>query len=140
MVLFYRTVFDFAESRRANIIAALLAAGWYLLHPANAETINYIISRSDSYSAMFIMLAFVLYGGSSFCRKCHLYLLPVAFGMLAKPITFIFPVLLLFYIFLFEEKASLGALLNKSGCRHLLASAKKACPAFSLYTAHAHTH
>ena len=130
MVLFYRTVFDFAESRRANITAALLAAGWYLLHPANAETINYIISRSDSYSAMFIVLAFVLYGGSSFCRKFHLYLLPVAFGMLAKPITFIFPVLLLFYIYLFEEKASLGALLSKNGYRHLLAAAKKVCPAF----------
>jgi protein O-mannosyl-transferase len=130
MFFFYRKVFDYADSRSSNVTAALLAAGWYLLHPANAETINYIISRSDSYSAMFIVLAFVMYVSASFMRKCHLYLLPIAFGMLTKPITFIFPVLLLFYIFLFEEKTSLEALLSKSGCRHFLAAAKKACPAF----------
>ena len=130
MVFFYRTVFDFADSRRANIITALLAAGWYLLHPANAETINYIVSRSDSFSAMFIVLAFVLYGTSAVCRKRLFYLIPLAAGMLTKPIAFIFPVLLLFYILLFEEKASLAALFNKKGLVQLGVAFKKSAPAF----------
>jgi tetratricopeptide (TPR) repeat protein len=130
MVFFYRTVFDFAERRHANIFTALLAAGWYLLHPANAETINYIISRSDALSAMCIVLAFVLYGSSSICRKWHFYLLPIAVGMLTKPITFIFPVLLLFYVLFFEEKASFAAPFSKKGFRHFWAAAKKTVPAF----------
>jgi len=130
MVFFYRRVFDVAGSRHANIFTALLAAGWYLVHPANAETINYIISRSDSFSAMFIVLCFVVYGSSQFCRKWHVYLIPLALGLLTKPIAFIFPVLLLIYIFLFEQKASLVELFSLKGLLQLLASFKKAAPSF----------
>ena len=116
MVFLYRRVFDFAGSRNASTVTALLAAGWYLLHPANAETINYIISRSDSFSAVFIVLCFVMYGSSQFCKKWHLYLIPLALGMLAKPIAFIFPVLLLFYIFLFEKKPLLRICAAEKAC------------------------
>ena len=130
MVCFYRGVFDLADRRQANIFTALLAAGWYLLHPANAETINYIISRSDSFSALFIVLCFVIYSSSQFCRKWHVYLIPLALGMLTKPIAFIFPVLLLFYCYLFEEKASLTDLFGRQGLLQLWAALKKAAPSF----------
>ena len=80
MFFFYQKIFDCAVGREGGTFTALLAAGWYLVHPANAETINYIISRSGSFSALFIVLAFVLYVRSAFCRRWHLYLLPLALG------------------------------------------------------------
>lgn len=129
MVFLYRRVFDCAARRQANIFMALLAVGWYLVHPANAETINYIISRSDSFSAMFIVLCFVMYGTSRICRTWHLYLLPLGLGMLTKPIACIFPVLLLFYIFLLEQQTSLPKLFSRNGLRRLGEALKKTLPA-----------
>lgn len=130
MVFFYLKVFDIADRKDKNIFIAILAAGLYLVHPANAETINYIISRSDSFSAMFMVLSFVMYCSSEFCKKRHLYLIPLALGILTKPIAFIFPVLLLFYIFLFEKKASLLELLSIKGFSLFLDSFKKTAPSF----------
>ena len=101
--LLFLKVFDHTEKSSANPYIALLATAWYLLHPANAETINYIIARSDSLSTFFIILAFVLFLYSPFARKRHLYLLPVAVGALAKPIAGIFAPLLFAYLLLFEK-------------------------------------
>ena len=53
---------------------AFFAATWYAHHTANAETINYIIARSDSFSTFCIVLALLLYTlprGKKYC----LYLL-----------------------------------------------------------------
>lgn len=36
---------------------ALFGMAWFLLHTANAETVNYIIARSDSFSTLMVMLA-----------------------------------------------------------------------------------
>ena len=130
MFLFYQKILNSAGGQAGCTFTALIAAGWYLLHPANAETINYIISRSDSFSALFIVLGFVLYVRSAFCRKWHLYLLPLALGMLTKPIAFVFPLLLLIYSFLFEEGASLTKVFSKKGTSHLTAACKRALPAF----------
>ncbi len=130
MLFLYRRVFRFADPAQAHTASAALAAGWYLVHPANAETINYIISRSDSYSALCIVLCFVLYGGSRLCRRWHVYLIPLAVGMLTKPIAFIFPVLLLWYIFLFEERGSLAGLFSRQGLAGFRSALKKTAPAF----------
>ena len=42
---------------------ALLAAAAYALHPANAETVNYIIARSEILSTLGVVLALVLFRG-----------------------------------------------------------------------------
>ena len=129
MYFLYLKIFDVAEDKTAHNLTALIAVAGYLLHPANAETINYIISRSDSFSAMFIVLSLVLYVRSSLCRSWHLYLVPVALGMLTKPIVAVFPLLLLVYLFLFEEKASLTDLISRKGLGSLYAALRKTAPA-----------
>jgi tetratricopeptide (TPR) repeat protein len=83
--------------------AALLGTGLFMLHTANAETINYIISRDDSFSTLMVVLAFVLYFYSSVCRKYFLYILPVIAGYFVKEPTVMFAPLLFVYIWLFGE-------------------------------------
>jgi protein O-mannosyl-transferase len=109
--------------------AAFLGVAWYLLHPANAETINYIIARSDSLSALFIIGALVMYTGSSICRGYHLYLLPVALGCLTKPVAAVFAPLLLFYILFFEEQLSLTAIFSRANRAETFNAVKKSLPA-----------
>ena len=89
--------FDFAHW------AALLGAGLFTLHTANAETINYIISRDDSFSTMMVMLAFVMYFYSGICRKYFLYVIPVFLGYFVKEPTVMFGPLLLVYVLLFGD-------------------------------------
>src|SRR5262249_13636988 len=52
MALLYRRVMDSADPDPSNVWTAVLAAGCYGLHPANAETINYIIQRGDVYDTL----------------------------------------------------------------------------------------
>lgn len=83
--------------------AALIGTGLFTLHTANAETINYIISRDDSFSTMMVVLAFVMYFYSSVCRKYYLFILPVFAGYFVKEPTVMFAPLLLVYVWLFGD-------------------------------------
>lgn len=107
MYLLYLKVFNLSFRSEINPFIALFAAGWYLLHPANAETINYIIARSDTLSTLFVVLALVLFQYSSGARRWHLYLIPFAIALLAKPIAAVFILLLLSYVYLFENEKAL---------------------------------
>jgi Tetratricopeptide repeat len=106
MYFLYLGIFGTSFRHEWNRYAAFFAVAWYLLHPAGAETINYIIARSDSLSTLFVILSFVLFIHSPVCRRFHLYLLPLAVGCLAKPIAAVFAPLLLAYVLLFEENSS----------------------------------
>lgn len=106
MYFLYLGIFRTSFRHEWNRYAALFAVAWYLLHPAGAETINYVIARSDSISTLFVILSFVLFIHSPVCRRFHLYLLPLAVGCLAKPIAAVFAPLLLAYVCLFEENPS----------------------------------
>jgi tetratricopeptide (TPR) repeat protein len=75
-----------------------------MLHPALAETVNYIISRSDTLSTLFVVMGFVVYQYSAVARRYYLYLIPVLIGCLAKPTAVMFAPMLLVYYVLFEEK------------------------------------
>ncbi|MGA2402795.1 MAG: tetratricopeptide repeat protein [Syntrophobacteraceae bacterium] len=100
MFLLFLRVFDLSWKQDINRLIAMLAVAWYLLHPANAETINYVIARSDSLSTLLIICALVAFTYSPVCRKWLLYLVPVALAILAKPVAAIFPVLFLAYLLL----------------------------------------
>ncbi|MBI4854543.1 MAG: tetratricopeptide repeat protein [Acidobacteria bacterium] len=114
MMFFYWKILEQAAMPpKLNIIFTGLATAWYLLHPVNAETINYVISRSDSYSTFFVILAFVVYMYSPLSRKLHLYLIPVALGALTKEPVVVFAGLLFFYQICFEQQVNLKALLEK---------------------------
>lgn len=125
MYAFYLAIFGRSQHSPANRFVALAAVAWYLLDPANAETINYIIARSDSLSTLFILLAFVMYVYRDEGHRRHLYLVPFALSCLAKPIGGIFAPLLLLYIYQFEETVG-------SRRRRLGLSLRKAAPALSV--------
>jgi tetratricopeptide (TPR) repeat protein len=89
-------------SANANRYASLLAVAWYGLHPAMAETVNYIIQRGDIYCAIGVVAALALYARLPKLRRTGLYLLPFAFALLSKPPAAVFPVLLFLYVAMFE--------------------------------------
>jgi tetratricopeptide (TPR) repeat protein len=89
-----------------NTNFALFATAWFLLHTANAETINYIIARSDSFSTLTIALSFVLYFYFPKSHKFYLYFIPSLLGFFVKELTMMFIPLLGVYKLLFEQKLS----------------------------------
>lgn len=91
---------------------ALLATGFYMLHTANAETINYISARSDSQSTLFIIMAFNLYFYWEKGRKYFLYLLPIAYGFLIKETAIMFAPILLVYHLIYVRNSTNRSLIS----------------------------
>jgi tetratricopeptide (TPR) repeat protein len=125
----YDTIISTAGDHHWNRYIALFAVIWYGLHPANAETINYIYQRADMLSTCMVVAGFVLYACLPRWRRWYLYLIPVAVGMFCKEPTAMFAPLLFFYIMFFEKNASL-----KDGFRpgRLADILKASAPAFLL--------
>jgi protein O-mannosyl-transferase len=132
VLLFFLTfkLFDLSYRNHWNFFIAAAGTSWYMLHPANAETINYIIARSDLQSTCLVILGLVLYIFSPFCKRTFLYLIPVGIGALAKPPAVMFAPILFFYILLFEEKISLYDIFRKKNFKLLIKSIKSVIPAF----------
>ncbi len=110
-VLFSKTM-EAVRPSSNNAYVALFATAWYGLHPANAETVNYIIQRGDVYSTAGVVVGLALFARFPRWRKTGLYLLPVAVALLAKPPALVFPLLLSLYVWYFEETSSPKRLLN----------------------------
>ncbi|RYG16640.1 MAG: tetratricopeptide repeat protein [Chitinophagaceae bacterium] len=89
---------------------SLFAAAWFALHTANAETLNYIISRSDIISTFFVTASFGLYVLFPSKRKWHLYIIPAVMAALTKETALVLVILLFFYINLFEKELSIADL------------------------------
>ncbi len=130
MFFFIFKLFDSSYKNDWNFYIASFATAWYMLHPANAETINYIIARSDLQSTFFVLLGFVLYIFSPFCKKTFLYLIPIGIGTLAKPPAVMFAPMLFFYILFFEENLSIREAFQKQNWKKLLQVLKKTIPSF----------
>ncbi len=81
---------------------ALFATALFALHPASAETVNYIIQRGDLYSTLGVAASLLLYLARPQWRKYGIYLIPFLFGALSKPPALVFPILLIVYLYLFE--------------------------------------
>jgi tetratricopeptide (TPR) repeat protein/uncharacterized membrane protein YphA (DoxX/SURF4 family) len=105
MYLLYTYIMNLAEPREANRYLAQFAVLWYALHPAIAETVNYIIQRADLYAALGVIAGMVIYIRFPGLRKFGIYLLPVILGAFSKATAVVFGGILLVYIFLFEEDA-----------------------------------
>jgi protein O-mannosyl-transferase len=98
------------SSSFSNSWIALAAAAWYGLHPANADTVNYIIASAEVISTLGVIASFAVYFRFPHLRRSYLYVLPAAFAILAKPTTAIFPVLFTTYCLLFKEDCSHGSM------------------------------
>ena len=107
LLALYRRVMDHARPAEANRWLALLAGSWYGLHPANAETVNYIIARSEILSTLGVVAALVMFARGGIARRYHLYLIPAALGVLGKETGAMFAPLLLLYIVFFEPDVPL---------------------------------
>jgi len=130
MVYLFRRIFDAASADSNNIYFAIAATTWYLLHPAMAETVNYIIARSDIISTVFVIVSFLLYIYSPFCRKTGLYLIGVVIGALAKPPAVMFAPMLLLYILFFEEGLGFTDIFKRANVKRTGRAILKSLPAF----------
>ena len=75
---------------------AIFAVAWYAMHTANAETVNYIISRSDILSTFFVVASFSVYVFYPNLRKFGLFIIPAVLGVFCKETLIVLPVLLFF--------------------------------------------
>ena len=88
---------------------ALAAAAWYALDPANADTVNYIIASADVISTLGVIASFAVYFAFPRLRGYHLYVLPAAIAILAKPPAAIFAVLFAVFRLLFPDHEIAGS-------------------------------
>ncbi len=105
LLALYRAALENSGAGAGAFAAALLAAAWFGLHPANAETVNYIIQRAEVLSTFGVAAGLLLYAARPAWRRYGLYLIPVAFALLAKAPALVFPALLFAWIVLFEDAA-----------------------------------
>lgn len=135
--LFRRILRGRTELLAADLVS-LFAVAWYVLHTANAESINYISARSDIISTVFVVAALVVYQYSA--KKWRLAsLLLVALGILTKPTAVMYIAILYAYIQLIEkdENPFSGDILGKFvGSFKGLLAALVVCFAMFLFTQH----
>lgn len=98
---------------------ALGATAWYILNTANAETVNYIISRSDVISTFCIVASFLIYISYPKKRKWGLYILPAIIGVFTKETVLVLVILLFFYVLLFENDLSVSDLFKSRNFKKL---------------------
>lgn len=132
LYFFMLDIFNRSRPHRWNPWFALFGAGLFCLHTANAETINYIIARSDSFSTVMIVLGLVMYIYMPVARKLFLYLIPVIFGFFVKEPVAMFGPLLFFYILFFEKNTALTDITRKEKFPAFLSSFVKVLPALLL--------
>jgi len=102
LFFFFLKLFEKARPNSWNIYFAFFATAFYGLHTVNAETINYIISRSDLLSTFFVIAAFDVFLYFPNKRKWGLFIIPFVFGILTKLTAAMFIPMLLVYYFVFE--------------------------------------
>ncbi len=117
---------DHAATSARNGWIALAAAAWYGLHPANADTVNYIIASSEVISTLGVIASFAVYFAFPRLRPYYIYILPAAIAVLAKPPAAIFAVMFAIYRLLFPP----GDARNTTMARRLLKYLKEVAPGF----------
>jgi tetratricopeptide (TPR) repeat protein len=113
-----------------NQYAALFAALLFGVHTANTTTINYISARSDLFSTLFVVVAFLVYLYFPKLRRFHLFLVPMILGALAKVPAVIFAPILFMYILFFEKGLSLGDLFSSESWPQIKSAIGYTLPTF----------
>lgn len=107
---------------------ALTATAWFTLHTANAETINYVIARSDIQSTFCIVASFLIYIAYPAKQKWYLYIIPAFIGVFAKETVLVLVILLFFYILLFEKGLSISSLFKPENFKFVFKALLKLLP------------
>ena len=92
-------IFNLARKHEWNPYFALFTTAYYGLHTCNAETINYLISISDSFSTLCIVAALWFYQMPK-TRKYFLYFIPLSLAIYTKQTGAMFAPILFIYVFL----------------------------------------
>ncbi len=130
----FRIVFNRAVRHEWNDYFALFATALYMFHPASAETVNYVIARSDLISTVAVIASLLIYINYPNQRKWQLHLLPMIFGVLVKPPTLMYAPLLFVYILFFEQNMGITEVFNTEANRKkLLNTIKASLTAFILF-------
>jgi tetratricopeptide (TPR) repeat protein len=114
LYFFYQKILNTNNKNNANNFIVLFLTAFFGIHTANAETINYIISRSDVYSTFFILLSFSIFIFFPTKRNRFFYVIPALLGVLTKETVLTLVILLFFYILLFEKKLSIADFFKKA--------------------------
>jgi tetratricopeptide (TPR) repeat protein len=109
----YRNLLTRSIQHRWAGFIAFGAIAWYMLHTANAETVNYVIARSDVLSTLCIVASLLIYVSYPEKRKTFLYIIPAILGVFAKETVLVEVILLFFYILLFENELAIAGVFKK---------------------------
>lgn len=112
MVFLLKKILEQVRPHAWNWLTAILLAGWYAVHTVNAETVNYIIARSDILSTVGVVAALLIYMSNGWGKKYFVYLIPLFLGILAKPTAVMFLPILGVYILLFEWQLPVTSLFS----------------------------
>ncbi|MEQ9063004.1 MAG: tetratricopeptide repeat protein [Vicingaceae bacterium] len=121
-------LFKLSKDDSWNSYYALFGASFFALHTANAETINYIIARSDSFSTLCIVASLLLFVSRK--KTGVTYLIPMAVGIYTKQVGVVVVPLIFTYAYLFEENEGMHKIFNLKNKKTLINSLRKTGPAF----------
>ncbi|UZO80725.1 tetratricopeptide repeat protein [Aquimarina sp. ERC-38] len=106
VLFFFLTIRLYTSSEETNYrlsAIALFSTSWFAFHTVNAETINYICARSDSFSALCTVASLLLFMNKSL-RKYGIYLIPVVLGIWTKQTGVMIVPIVIAYLLLFEDQ------------------------------------
>ena len=129
LYFFFLKIFYISLNHKWNKYFALFSTAFFCLHTANAETINYISARTDSFSTLMVVFAFVIYQYKIQWRRKHIYLIPFSVGLFVKEPTIMFAPLLFLYHLFFEQKLSVVDIMKKGQRIKFIGSGLTALPA-----------
>ena len=107
LALVIKGLLDASRPHPFNAHLAVAAAGLYALHPANSDTVNYVIAQSEIISTLAV-LASLAWAQRCRIRSDALIGLPAAIGILAKPPAAMFAPLLAIYAWMFPSAGPLS--------------------------------
>ncbi|MFN8715212.1 MAG: tetratricopeptide repeat protein [Bacteroidota bacterium] len=100
MMMLHLLKFSFPDFNGRHWLA-LAATGLFWLHTANAETINYVISRSDAGSTLLIVLGLLMFMRSERLRNNYVFILPFIIGFMIKEPAVMAVPLIVVYLWLY---------------------------------------
>ncbi len=83
---------------------ALLVAVVFGVHPAVADTVNYVVQRAEILAALGVVWGLALCARDRGTRPSPWFVLPVVVGMLAKPTAAAFPLLVAAYLWMWRRR------------------------------------
>ncbi|MEW6074991.1 MAG: tetratricopeptide repeat protein [Candidatus Omnitrophota bacterium] len=97
-----------------NTLLSFVASLLFLTHPVHTEAVTYIAARSDPLAALFLLLSCIAYlrytrrpGFLSYLFMCFSFIL----ALLSREISIVFPLLLLWYHYVYKIKYRVKALI-----------------------------